>query len=290
MRPASAALTGVDVTLTSRRNGSERTTRTDETGKFAISGLPIGTYALRAHRQGFADISREIVLQSATTALLELQMSVSGNSEAMVVTGTAGEIRSDEPQLGDRLGEEQIQAMPLLNSRITYLPLLNAANRQAINMGDVFMNQNLFTTNGSGRRQTAWVVDGSSANDSWGRQTIFSNVPRDAVQEMTVLQNAFSAEFGATTGGVLNVVTKSGGGEYHGGLFGLWRPSALGAKLAGFTPATATSGNQIVTDSLGQTGASLGGPVPKLARTYFFFSGEYSREDRGSPVSSPLAP
>ena len=285
-----AVLTGVDVTLTSRRNGSERTTRTDETGKFAISGLPIGTYALRAHRQGFADISREIVLQSATTALLELQMSVSGNSEAMVVTGTAGEIRSDEPQLGDRLGEEQIQAMPLLNSRITYLPLLNAANRQAINMGDVFMNQNLFTTNGSGRRQTAWVVDGSSANDSWGRQTIFSNVPRDAVQEMTVLQNAFSAEFGATTGGVLNVVTKSGGGEYHGGLFGLWRPSALGAKLAGFTPATATSGNQIVTDSLGQTGASLGGPVPKLARTYFFFSGEYSREDRGSPVSSPLAP
>ncbi len=285
-----AVLTGVDVTLTNRRNGSERTTRTDETGKFAISGLPIGTYALRAHLQGFADISREIVLQSATTALLELQMSVSGNSEAMVVTGTAGEIRSDEPQLGDRLGEEQIQAMPLLNSRITYLPLLNAANRQAINMGDVFMNQNLFTTNGSGRRQTAWVVDGSSANDSWGRQTIFSNVPRDAVQEMTILENAFSAEFGATTGGVLNVVTKSGGGEYHGGLFGLWRPSALGAKLAGFTPATATSGNQIVTDSLGQTGASLGGPVPKLARTYFFFSGEYSREDRGSPVSSPLAP
>src|SRR5581483_10640184 len=182
--------------------------------------------------------------------------------------GTAGEIRSDEPQLGDRLGEEQIQAMPLLNSRITYLPLLNAANRQAINMGDVFMNQNLFTTNGSGRRQTTRVVDGSSAKHSWGRQTIFSNVPRDAVQEMTVLQHAFSAEVGATTGGVLNVVTKSGGGEYHGGLFGLWRPSALRAKLAGFTPATATSGDQIVTDSLGQTGASLGGPVPKLARTY----------------------
>src|SRR5579885_3244237 len=106
-----AVLTGVDVTLTNRLNGSERTRRTDETGKFAVSGLPIGTYALRAHRQGFADISREIVLQSATTALLELQMSVSGNSEAMVVTGTAGEIRSDEPQLGDRLGEEQIQAM-----------------------------------------------------------------------------------------------------------------------------------------------------------------------------------
>ena len=63
------------------------------------------------------------------------------------------------------------------------------------------MNQNLFTTNGSGRRQTAWVVDGGSGNDSWGRQTIFTNVPQVAVQEMNVLESAFSAGYGATTGG-----------------------------------------------------------------------------------------
>src|SRR5215475_538034 len=115
------------------------------------------------------------------------------------------------PQLGDRFGEAQIHQTPLPNNRITYMPMLNAANRPAINQGDVFMNQNLFTTNGSGRRQTSWVVDGSTGNDSWGRQTIFTNIPLTAVSEMTVLANAFSAEYGATTGGVVNVVTKTGG-------------------------------------------------------------------------------
>ena len=285
-----AALMGVTVTLTSEQNGLERTTQSGTTGEFLFSILPIGKYALTVRKQGFADVSREIILQGATVADISLQMNVSAAAVEVLVTGTAGEVRTDEPQLGDRLGPEHIQQMPLLNSRISYLPLLNAANRPAINTGDVFMNQNLFTTNGSGRRQTAWVVDGSSANDSWGRQTIFSNIPRDAVEEMTILENAFSTEFGATTGGVLNVVTKSGGAAYHGNYFGLWRPSDLGAKLAGFSAANATSGNQVVTDSLGQMGASFGGPVPKLARTHFFFSGEYSRENRGSPVTSPLAP
>ena len=74
-----------------------------------------------------------------------------------------------------------MQEMPLLNRRITYLPLLNAANRPAINQGDMFMNEDLFTTNGAGRRQTWFEVDGANGNDSWGRQTIFSNVPLDAV-------------------------------------------------------------------------------------------------------------
>ncbi|MGC1616656.1 MAG: TonB-dependent receptor [Candidatus Acidiferrum sp.] len=285
-----AALSGVDVTITSTLIGAARTAQTDSSGNFVFSGLAIGNYTLLAHKQGFVDVSREITLVGGNTADAQLQLSVSGVQAEVVVTGAAGEIRTDGPQLGDRLGQEQLQEMPLPNSRITYLPLLNAANRPAINQGDVFMNEDLFTTNGSGRRQTAWVVDGSTANDSWGRQTIFSNVPRDSVQEMTVLENAFSAEFGATTGGVVNIVTKTGGEDYHGDLFGLWRPNDAGAKLAGFTTTTATSGNQIVTDSLGQLGASFSGPVPHLERTYFFFSGEYSRQDRGSPVISPVDP
>ncbi|MGB6595769.1 MAG: carboxypeptidase-like regulatory domain-containing protein, partial [Candidatus Acidiferrum sp.] len=160
-----AALSGVDVTVTNRLNGAERTTQTDSSGNFSFSGLPIGKYTMIAHKQDFADVTREITLTGGTTADIELQLGLTAVKEEIVVTGAAGEIRTDEPQLGDRLGQEQLQEMPLPNSRITYLPLLNAANRPAINQGDVFMNQDLFTTNGSGRRQTAWVVDGITAND-----------------------------------------------------------------------------------------------------------------------------
>jgi hypothetical protein len=63
-----------------------------------------------------------------------------------------------------------MEETPLPNRRITYL--LNAANRPAINQGDVFMNEDLFTTNGAGRRQAWFEVDGATGNDSWGRQAL----------------------------------------------------------------------------------------------------------------------
>src|SRR5262249_18859599 len=279
-----AAVTDAEGRMTNKALGWERSARSDPSGGFSFSGLPVGTYSLVAHKDKFADVRRELTLIGGTAADIQLQLSVSEVHTEVVVTGAEGEVRSDEPQLGDRLGANEVEQTPLLNRRITYLPLLNAANRPALNQGDVFMNQNLFTTNGSGRRQTAWVVDGSTGNDSWGRQTIFSNVPLTAVQEMTVLENAFSAEYGATSGGVVNIVTKTGTDSYHGVLLGLWRPNDTAARLSGFTAGTATSGNQIVTDSLGQVSASFGGPVPHSPRTHFFFAGEYSRQNRGSPV------
>src|SRR5262245_22332705 len=272
-----AAIPDVEIKVKNTLTTVERNATSDANGRFSLSGLPVGSYTLIAHKPGFADVSREFTLAGGTTADLKLQLNVSGEQTQVVVTGTPGEIRTDQPQLGDRLDTTQIQEMPLLNRRITFLPLLNAANRPALNQGDVFFNQNLFTTNGSGRRQTAFVVDGSTGNDSWGRQTIFTNLPQLAVQEMTVLENAFSAEYGATTGGVVNIGSGSGGNFYHGELLGLWRPSDTAAKLSGFTTTTVTSGNQIVTDSLGQLATSLSGPVPGSSdHTHFFFAGEYS--------------
>ena len=94
------------------------------------------------------------------------------------------------------------------------------------------MNQNLFTTNGSGRRQTWFEVDGSTGNDSWGRQTIFATVPISAVQEMTVLTNSFSAEYGASAGGAISIVTRSGGNRLRGQILEIWRPAATEAALS----------------------------------------------------------
>jgi hypothetical protein len=181
-----------------------------------------------------------------------------------------------------------MEETPLLNRRITYLPLLNAANRQAINQGDVFMNENMFTTNGAGRRQTWFEIDGANGNDSWGRQTIFSNLPLAAVEEMTILNNGFSAEYGASTGSAVNIITKSGGSRFHGEFLELWRPAATSAALSGFTTANAASGNDITNDSLGQSALSLSGPLG--SKMHFFLAGENSRETKGSPIISPLAP
>jgi len=281
---------GVQVKVTNSLGGPERTGQTDDSGNFSIGGLPIaGVYAITANKSGFADAHlNDLTLLGGIAAEVNLQLNVAGSQAQVTVTGVAGEVRADSPQLGDRISAQQAEEMPLLNERITYLPLLNAANRPAINQGDVFMNQDLFTTNGAGRRQAWFEVDGSTDNDSWGRQTLFSNIPVTAVQEMTILENAFSAEYGGSTGSAVNIVTKSGGNKLHGEVMELWRPAATEAALSGFSSSNAASGNDITSDTLGQSAVALGGPITE--KTHFFVAGEYSREDRASPIISPVAP
>jgi hypothetical protein len=290
MDPSGAPAPDVQIKLINTSTALERTAKTDNSGNFTIAGLPVsGAYDLIATKSGFAEArENHITLSGGITAQVDLKLAVAATQTQVTVTGAAGDVRIDSPQIGDLLDTFQVEETPLPNRRITYLPLLNAANRPAINQGDVFMNEDLFTTNGAGRRQTWFEVDGVTGNDSWGRQTIFSNIPVDAVLEMNVLVNDFSAQFGGSTGSAVNIVTKSGGSQYHGDVLGLWRPAATSAALDGFTTANATSGNDIANDKLWQTSAAFSGPIG--AKTHFFVAGEYSSEDRASPVISPVAP
>ncbi len=287
-----AAVTGVQVVAKNSLTGFERTSQTDASGNFSIGGLPVaGKYEITASKSGFTDAGlQNVSLEGGSTADVNLQLNVAGGQTQVSVTSVAGAVRTDMPQLGTLLDAKQIEETPLLNRKITYLPLLNAANRPAINQGDIFMNQDLFTTNGAGRRQTWFEVDGSTGNDSWGRQTIFSNIPLAAVQEMDVLTNAFSAEYGGSTGSVVNIITKSGGNQIHGEALYLGRPSASEAALSGFTPTNAASGNDLTNDTLNQMALSVSGPVGTSDRTHFFAAGEYSIENRASPIISPIAP
>ncbi len=287
-----SAMASAHVMVKNLQTGFERDAQTDASGTFSFAGLPVaGLYDITAAHEGFADAQiRAVTLVGGGTATVTLTLNVAAGETQVTVTGVAGEVRTDQPQLGVRLDSQQIEAMPLLGRKITSLPLLNAANHPAINQGDVFMNQTLFTTNGAGRRQTWFEVDGSTGNDAWGRQTIFSTIPVAAVEEMAVLTNAFSAEYGGSTGSVVNIVTKSGGNEFHGELFELWRPEGTAAALAGYNAATVTSGNQLTSDTLGQSSAAISGPLGRDRRTHFFAAAEFSRQDRASPVTSPVAP
>ncbi len=287
-----AGVAGVQVTVKNGQSGLERKAETAASGNFTIEGLPIaGAYDITASKQGFADGElKHVTLEGGTTADLTVQLNVAGGQTQLTVTGVAGEVRTDQPQLGVGLSTTQMEETPLLDRKITYLPLLNAANRQAINQGDVFMNENMFTTNGTGRRQAWFEVDGSNAVDMWGRQTIFSNMPLASLQEMTVLTNAFSAEYGGTAGSVVNMVSKSGGNQFHGEAYYAARPSGTEATLAGFTANNATSGNDLTNDTMNQMALSAGGALGSDNKTHIFGAGEYIIENRASPVISPVTP
>lgn len=287
-----APMSGVSITITNPLTGSKRSTKTDSNGNFAVAGLPAGTtYTLSAAAKGFA-LSKLSGLNPAggTAANLDIVLKVAGKVSQITVTGNPGQVRTDAPQIGDRIIGQQLQETPMLDRRITFLPLLNSANKPAINQGDIFTNQFLFTTNGSGRRQTSFAVDGANDNDSWGRQTLFSSLPLAAVQEVTILTNAFSAEYGGSTGSEVNIITRTGGNRLRGQLIEVWRPAATEARLSGFTSSNAASGNDYTANTMGQTSFSLGGPVGNGRQTHFFTADEYTREDKVSPIISPISP
>lgn len=289
--PAHEAVAGARVTATNASDGLKFAAVSGADGRFTLAALPVsGSYTITVDKPGFATarIDRE-QLSPGSTAVLTLVLKIEGQTSVITVEGAAGDIRVDQPQLGIALNQEQMQQTPLLSRRITGLPLLNAANRPAINQGDIFMNEWLINTNGAGRRQPWFEIDGANGIDMWGRQTIFTNIPLMAVDQMTVLTNAFSAEYGGGVGSVVNLVTRSGGNDYHGNLLELWRPAATEASLAGFTSGTATSGNDIASDVLGQTALAFSGPLASR-NTHFFTAGEWNREAKASPVTSPLAP
>ena len=290
---SSALVSGASITATNTLTGVTRTTITDSRGRYSMVALPIaGSYTVSVAKDGFAPTeTKGVILSAGAFASVGFSLNVQATGETVTVKGVASDVVLNQPEIGIRLSSGDIESTPLLNRRITNLVNLNAANRPAINQGDIFMNQNLFTTNGGGRRQGSFDVDGANGNDSWGRQTIFTNIPEDAVQEMDVLANSFDAEYGGSTGSVINIVTRSGGNTLHGSLLGLYRPGNLGAQYDGFTPTATTSGNQIAHDQLNQYAYSLGGKLTPTGKTHFFVAGEFSQQRRGSQIAnSALTP
>ncbi|MEJ2008667.1 MAG: TonB-dependent receptor [Acidobacteriota bacterium] len=278
-----AALVHAAVSVKNTATGLDRQTVTDKAGYYSIPGLPItGRYILTVSMAGFA--TRRVAnlsLRAGVTASVDVTLSPQIERSQVTVLGTTEGVRSDSPQIGNRLDLEKINETPILGQKITALPLIDSAVRPARGTGDMFLNNVLFVVNGSGRRQTSYQIDGSSADDTWGRQTIFTNIPLSAIQEFEVLPNSFNAEYGRTTGPLVNVVSKTGTNGYHGEGVVVGRPSGIEARDPVSTSPTA--------DRLAQFSGTVSGPIIH-DRTFFLISGQYAHQDRDSSITSPLGP
>jgi hypothetical protein len=282
--PSGAVIPQTRIKLSNLATGLERETESGGDGRFSFSGLPLtGEYRLTAEKAGFHIFEKSgFELRAGEAASFEIVLAISAlHGGGVTVHGTAGGIQTDSPSLQSRLHLPTINEIPVLGRNVTALPLLDSAVRSARGTGDLFLNNSLFVINGGGRRQATYSIDDASGDDSWGLQTIFTNVPLSSIQELGVLTNAFSAEYGWTSGGAVNLVTKSGTNQLHGELIALGRPKGIEAA-----PPLAQSG---IGDSLGQISGAVSGPIVR-DRTQFLLSGEYDSDDRGSVITSPLAP
>jgi hypothetical protein len=180
--PTGAPVPRAEVAVVSDSTGFSRSTRSDARGSYVLAELPLaGRYRIRFTHPGFAPQERPgIELRAGETARIDAVLEVAAVEAAITVYGTAVGVRSDSPQTGDRFDAAQIAETPLLNRKITSLPLLDSAVRPARTTGDVFLDETLFVVNGGGRRQSTFTIDGGTADDAWGRQTIFTALPLGA--------------------------------------------------------------------------------------------------------------
>jgi carboxypeptidase family protein/TonB-dependent receptor-like protein len=296
-----AVLKDARVAVTNNQTGAVRETASGADGRATFAALPLtGTYTIVVSKAGFATEQRTgIALRAGEAATLKVRLLVETEKSEVTVYGTDQGVRSD-PQIGRRLDSETIDEIPILGRKVTTLPLFNSAFRQGKGTGDLFVNATYFITGSGSRRTTTFMLDGASNDESWGRQTMIATVPVGAIQEAAVITNAFSAEFGWTSGPALNIVTKSGTNQLRGEALYLGRPGGMQAETfstEGFcapsvptcvTPDTLRAINPAdVPDQLHQLSGSVGGPIVS-DKTFYFASADYTRQDRTTFLSSAL--
>ena len=296
-----AVVPDAKVSVVNAATGDAREVVSGSDGNATIPALPLtGTYMVTVSREGFGNEElKDITLRSGETATLKVTLLVGSEKAEVVIFGTTDGVRADPP-IGLRFDSAHVAETPILGRKMTTLPLLNSAFRQGKGTGDLFVNATYFITGVGSRRATTFLLDGANNDEGWGRQTSIATVPLGAIQEITVLTNAFSSEFGWTSGPALNIVTKSGTNDFHGeGLF-MVRPGGWQAKTfstRGFcpkstpscvTPSTLEHINPIdIPDALQQVSGTFGGPIV-TDKTFFFATADYTRQNRTTFLSSTL--
>jgi len=276
-----AVIPGAAVTITNLETGRTWTRTTDENGYYAQTQLPVGPYKVEGQASGFQKATKtgfDLDADGRLTADLKLQLATV--TATVQVTEVLGEmVNTVSGELARTVDSEQVQDLAL-NGR-NYLELV------ALIPGVALLDEDQMTRTTSlsvssqsvngGRTDTGNLqVDGGMNLDSGSNGSQINNVGVDFVRQVVVKTSGFSADTGRASGASVNVVTKSGGSEYHGGLLETIRNNYLDAANY-FTPRDAQGKPQKPSLRFNDYGWNLGGPIkfgPFKNRKLFFFGGQ----------------
>jgi len=284
--PSGAVVPGATITIKNIDTGTTRTIITDDEGRYRVSALPVGSYEVKAERQGFGvALHTGIEMTVGREAAVDFQLQIGQLNEQIRVSSEAPLIDQTHPALTALVNERTIREYPLNGRDLFQLTTLqtgvtNTAGITASAIGSSAIDTGPGTTkiavNGARITANNFLLDGSIVNDA------FNNTPGgvtgnftgvDTLREFEMLTNSYSAEYSVGGGAIVNAVTKSGTNQFHGTLFEFFRNSALDARNffdAGDVPAFKRN----------QFGGSIGGPIKKN-KTFFFGSYEGLRQDLG---------
>ena len=262
-----AVLPGATVTLTGTGTGVARTTVTDEAGRYVISNLQPGPYAAKVELSGFTTQTANLVLNVGGSVSIETKLQIAGATETVSVVAESQIINTQNSEVSTTVRQEQIRELPTI-TRNAY-DLVGLAGNVAYDSQSA--RGTGYAINGLRSASTNVLLDGSANNDEFDA-SVGQEVPLDSVQEFSVVTSNFSAQYGRATGGVVNVVTKSGTNFFRGTGYEFYRSDALTEN----TVDNQANGIEQGKFSRHQTGYSFGGPVVK-DKLHFFSSLEYIR-------------
>ena len=281
-----AVLPGAEVTATHVETGTSRVALSNDEGRYLVSNLSLGNYEIASSLPGFQTaVQTGIEITIGRRAVLDFTLTVGEITERVIVTGEAPLVETNSAAVANLVDRQQIRDLPLngrdfiqlaaLQEGVVLAPL---ASRQA---GDSGIKMVISGTRPS---QTGILLDGTDIKNNQGATPgglSGSLLGVDTVQEFRVITNAYSAEYGRFTGGIISAVTRSGTNDLHGTLFEFHRNSALDARnFFDRDPDNPTTRSDPPAFKRNQFGFTLGGPIVE-DKTFLFGSYEGLREQLG---------
>src|SRR5437773_9596725 len=267
--PNGAVVPGATVTLRSDTTGVDQSTTADASGQYAFLLVPAGQYTLTVAAAGFSKLTDTgVTLTVAQLAKLPLTLQLATVTAEISVTSDAQLVETTRISVATTVDQTRIDNLPingrnyinftLTNSQVARdtAPSIGAAPTSGLNVGGQRARANLVN------------VDGADATDN-SINGVRSTVYQEAVQEFQIITNGYASEYGRASGGVVNIITRSGSNTFHGDVFGYLRNRNFQA-VNPFSTVKNPAYTRV------QAGAAFGGPIKK-DKTYYYFSYEITR-------------
>jgi Carboxypeptidase regulatory-like domain/TonB dependent receptor len=267
--PKGNAVTNATVTVRDVAKGLERAGSSDGQGGYSVRQLAPGTYTVIVDASGFAKAeANNVTITVGEMAELPVGLTVAGGKEIVEVSSQAEIVETSRSSTTDTIGERRIDNLPINGRNYIQFTLTdsqverdNAPNTGAAPTSGLNMS-------GQRARSNLVNVDGADATDN-AVNGVRSTVSQEAVQEFQIITNSYAAEYGRASGGVVNIITRSGSNDFHGDVYGYLR----NRNFQAVNPFSTTS-NPAYTRV--QAGVAFGGPIKK-DKTYYYFAAETTR-------------
>ena len=270
-----AAVVGADVTATNISTNVSATAKTNGSGEYRFEHLLAGTYRITAKMTGFKTVNENVVVELNKTGTRNISLSPGATTETVEVSGTPPVIDTTTAQLQNTFDNRTVSDSPIasVGSGVINLSLLDAgvATSGGIGLGTGP------SVSGQRPRNNNFTIEGVDNNNK-GVTGPLLQLPNDAVDQFTVLQNQFSAEFGHSSGGQFNQTIKSGTNNFHGRVYEYFQNRNLNAIDSQLALSEISNGFSSVHNTPfdnNRFGGQIGGPIIKN-KLFFFTNIEYN--------------